>query len=157
MRPVRRWLALWPKNRKIRSPCSTSRQSRSNKAISLVRAALLKRIAGPPELRARAEESLAVIENRETGKVNLMRLRLAARLGPVNWMIEKRYIKALADLNFPDRAIAELETCLGGRALSRRELADDERACCNGPAGLTKRRSPSRKRKPTMFICTIAR
>ena len=30
--------------------------------------------------------------------VNLMRLRLAARLGPSNWMIEKRYIKALADV-----------------------------------------------------------
>jgi hypothetical protein len=53
-----------------------------------------------------------VLENRETGKVDLMRLRLAARLGPVDWMIEKRYVKALADLNFPERAIAELQTCL---------------------------------------------
>jgi predicted Zn-dependent protease len=74
--------------------------------------ALLKRIAEPPELRARAEESLAVLENRESGKVDLIRLRLAARLGPVNWMIEQRYIKALADLNFPDPAIAELKSCL---------------------------------------------
>ena len=30
----------------------------------------------------------------------------------MNWAIEKRYIKALADLSFPDRAIAELKTCL---------------------------------------------
>ena len=75
--------------------------------------ALLKKITDPPELWARAEESLAVLENRETGKVNLMRLRLAARLGPPNWVIEQRYIKALADLNFPDRAIIELKTCLG--------------------------------------------
>jgi tetratricopeptide (TPR) repeat protein len=74
--------------------------------------ALLKRITGSPEIRARVEESLAVIENRESGKVDLMRLRLAARLGPVNWMIEKRYIKALTDLHFPDRALAELKTCL---------------------------------------------
>jgi len=74
--------------------------------------ALLKRIAEPPELRARAEESLVVLENRESGKVDLIRLRLAARLGPPNWMIEKRYIKALADLNYPDRAITELKTCL---------------------------------------------
>jgi tetratricopeptide (TPR) repeat protein len=74
--------------------------------------ALLKRIAEPPELRARAEESLAVLENRESGKIDLIRLRLAARLGPLNWMIEQRYIKALADFNFPDRAIAELKSCL---------------------------------------------
>ncbi len=74
--------------------------------------AILLRIKEPPELRARAEESLAVLENRESGKVNLLRLRLAARLGPTNWMIEKRYIKALADLNYPERAITELKTCL---------------------------------------------
>ncbi len=74
---------------------------------------LLKKITDPPELWARAEESLAVLENRETGNVNLMRLRLAARLGPPNWAIEQRYIKALADLNSPDRAIIELKTCIG--------------------------------------------
>ena len=74
--------------------------------------AFLKRVTGAPELRARAEESLAVLENRESGKVDLLRLRLAARLGPVDWMIEKRYVKALADLNFPERAIAELGSCL---------------------------------------------
>ena len=34
--------------------------------------ALLKRVTGAPELRARAEESLAVLENRESGKVDLM-------------------------------------------------------------------------------------
>ena len=90
--------------------------------------ALLKKIKDPPELRARAEESLAVLENRETGKVNLMRLRLASRLGPPNWAIEQRYIKALTDLNFPDRAITELKTCLASRSLSRGELANDERA-----------------------------
>ena len=38
---------------------------------------LLKKITEPPELQARAEESLAVLENRETGMVDLMRLRLA--------------------------------------------------------------------------------
>ena len=74
--------------------------------------ARLKKIVKPPEIRARAEESLAVLENRETGKVNLIRLRLAALLGPPNWAIEQRYIKALADLGYPDRAITELKTCL---------------------------------------------
>ena len=74
---------------------------------------ILKKITHPPELWARAEESLAVLGNRETGEVNLMRLRLAARLGPPNWSIEQRYIKALADTGFPDRAIVELKTCIG--------------------------------------------
>jgi predicted Zn-dependent protease len=74
--------------------------------------ALLKRVTEPDELRARAEESLVVLENRESGKVDFMRLRLACRLGPPNWMIEKRYIKTLADSNYPDRAITELATCL---------------------------------------------
>ncbi len=73
---------------------------------------ILQGIKEPPELRARAEESLAVLENRESGKVNLMRLRLAARLGTPNWMIERRYVKALADLNYPERAITELKTSL---------------------------------------------
>ena len=74
---------------------------------------LLKKVTKPPELRARAEESLAVLENRESGKVNLLRLRLAARLGSANWALEKRYVQALADLGFPDKAIVELKTSLG--------------------------------------------
>jgi len=74
--------------------------------------ALLNQIAEPDDLRARAQESLAVLENRESGTLNLIRLRLASRLGPPNWMIEQRYIKALADGGYPDRAITELKTCL---------------------------------------------
>jgi predicted Zn-dependent protease len=74
--------------------------------------ALLKGLTDPPEIRARAEESLAVLENRESGQVNLQRLRLAARIGPSNWASEKRYVKALADFNFADRAIVELKTCI---------------------------------------------
>ncbi|HEY2798976.1 MAG TPA: tetratricopeptide repeat protein [Chthoniobacterales bacterium] len=73
---------------------------------------LLQKIQSPPALEARAQESLAVLENRESGKVDVIRLRLAARLGPANWAIEKRYIKALADLGYPDRAIKELKTCI---------------------------------------------
>lgn len=74
--------------------------------------ALLQRIGEPAELRAQAEESLVVLENRESGKVDLIRLRLAARLGAPNWMIEKRYIKALADLNYSGLGLAELRHCL---------------------------------------------
>ncbi|HSU85902.1 MAG TPA: tetratricopeptide repeat protein, partial [Chthoniobacterales bacterium] len=74
--------------------------------------ARLQKILEPAEIRARAEESLAVLENRESGTVNTIRLRLAARLGPPNWEIEQRYIKALADLGYPDGAITELKTCI---------------------------------------------
>ena len=72
----------------------------------------LDKIAQPPELRARAEESLAVLEKAQTGEIDLMRLRLAARLGPSNWEIEKRYIEALADLGFYERGLSELKMCL---------------------------------------------
>lgn len=74
--------------------------------------ARLAKITHPPELQARAQESLAVLENWESGEVNLLRLRFAARLGAANWEIEKRYIKAFADSNYPDRAIHELKPCL---------------------------------------------
>ncbi len=74
---------------------------------------LLQKVTEPPDVAARALESLAVLENRETGQVNLLRLRLAARTGAANWGIEKRYVRALADSGFPERAITELRTCLG--------------------------------------------
>ena len=96
---------------------------------------MLKKIKEPPELQARAQESLAVLENRETGTVDLMRLRLASRLGPSNWTIEQRYIKALTDVGYPDRAITELKTCLVVAPISGGKLADDEQALAeNRPA-----------------------
>ncbi|MBA3833917.1 MAG: tetratricopeptide repeat protein [Chthoniobacterales bacterium] len=74
--------------------------------------ALLQKITDPPEIEARAQESLVILESRESGQLNLLRLRLAARLGAANWGIEQRYIQALAGRGFPDRAITELKTCL---------------------------------------------
>ncbi len=73
---------------------------------------LLTRVSDPPALQALAQERLALLENQETGKIDLMRLRLAARIGPANWSIEKRYIQTLAGSGYPDRAIHELKTCL---------------------------------------------
>jgi Tfp pilus assembly protein PilF len=73
---------------------------------------LLESITDPPEIKARAQESLAVMEYRQSGKVNLLRLRLAARLGPPNWAMEKRYVSALSDVGDAARAIIELRTCL---------------------------------------------
>ena len=65
-----------------------------------------------PFVEAEAYDLLAVLDYREKGRVDLLRLRLAARTGPPNWAIEKRYIRTLADADQPERAISELETCL---------------------------------------------
>ena len=73
---------------------------------------LLKGITEPEELRARATESLALLEGHETGHINLMQLRLAARIGPPNWEIERTYINALASSGYAKKAIEELKTCL---------------------------------------------
>jgi cytochrome c-type biogenesis protein CcmH/NrfG len=73
---------------------------------------LLGRAVQIPFAAAKAYELLAVLENKETGQANLLRLRLAARTGPPDWSIEKRYIKVLDETGFPDRAIAELKLCL---------------------------------------------
>ncbi|MEP6810453.1 MAG: hypothetical protein ABI992_09435, partial [Chthoniobacterales bacterium] len=54
----------------------------------------------------------AVLESKETGKVNLTRLRLASRTGAPNWEIEKRYIKVMAESDDLPAALAELQNCL---------------------------------------------
>jgi tetratricopeptide (TPR) repeat protein len=118
--------------------------------------ALLKKINDPPDVWARAEESLAVLENRETGNVNLMRLRLASRLGPPNWAIEQRYIKALKDLNFPDRAIIELKTCLGV-APYRAESWQVMASSCTISDARKRQRLLWPRRRQMMCTCMIGR
>ena len=61
---------------------------------------------------AHANELLAVLENKEHGQANLLRLRLATRTGFPNWSIEKRYVKVLAETGAMARAIQELRVCL---------------------------------------------
>jgi tetratricopeptide (TPR) repeat protein len=65
-----------------------------------------------PITEPKAQELLAVLEGKESGRINLLRLRLAARTGPPDWSIEKRYIKALDELGYTDRAITEVKSCL---------------------------------------------
>lgn len=65
-----------------------------------------------PLTEAKAHELLAILESKQTGNVNLLRLRLAARSGPPDWAIERRYIKALEESGSSDRAITELKACL---------------------------------------------
>jgi tetratricopeptide (TPR) repeat protein len=73
---------------------------------------LLRRATQMPLVAAQAYEFLAVLENKENGRVDLMRLRLAARTGPPNWSIEKRYIKVLDESGATASAINELVACL---------------------------------------------
>jgi tetratricopeptide (TPR) repeat protein len=73
---------------------------------------LLMRATQMPLVDAQAQELLAILENKESGKVDLMRMRLAARTGPSDWSIEKRYIQLLDETGATAAAINELLTCL---------------------------------------------
>lgn len=72
----------------------------------------LKRAQQSPLVEAKAHELLAVLENKETGTANLIRMRLAARTGPPDWAIEKRYINLLDETGNRERAIGEIRLCL---------------------------------------------
>jgi tetratricopeptide (TPR) repeat protein len=72
----------------------------------------LQRATKMPLVEAQAHELLAVLENKENGRVDLLRLRLAARTGPPNWSIEKRYVKVLDESGATAQAIIELQVCL---------------------------------------------
>ena len=72
----------------------------------------LQRATKMPLVEAQAHELLAVLENKENGRVDLLHLRLAARTGPPNWSIEKRYVKVLEESGATAQAITELQACL---------------------------------------------
>ncbi len=72
----------------------------------------LERARKNPLMEPRALELLAVLEIKTTGSVDLRRFRLAARTGPPDWPIEKRYVAALRESGQRDRAITELKLCL---------------------------------------------
>ena len=73
---------------------------------------LLDRAATIPFIAPRAYELLAVLNHRETGQIDLSLFQLAARKGPPNWSIERRYIQALDQSGSTNDAIAELKSCL---------------------------------------------
>jgi predicted Zn-dependent protease len=73
---------------------------------------LLTRATQMPLVEAQAHEYLAVLENKESGKADVMRMRLASRTGHANWEIEKRYIRLLDETGSTAAAINELLTCL---------------------------------------------
>jgi predicted Zn-dependent protease len=74
---------------------------------------LASRATKLPVVDAQGHELLAVVENKEHGRANLLRMRLAARTGPPNWSIEKRYISLLDETGATSNAIGELQHCLG--------------------------------------------
>jgi len=73
---------------------------------------LLNRAIQMPIVEAQAHQLLAVLEHKENGKIDLMRMRLASRTGPPNWSIEKAYIQLLDETGARAAAINELLACL---------------------------------------------
>ena len=73
---------------------------------------LLERATKMEAVCAQAHELLAVLEYKEHGQVDLLRLRLASRTGTPQWSIEKRYVQALDASGQRGAALGELENCL---------------------------------------------
>jgi Tfp pilus assembly protein PilF len=73
---------------------------------------LLGRAKDLPLVDAQAFELLAVLEFKEHERVDPLRFRLAARTGPPNWRIERRYIDVLDQTGATPAAINELKACL---------------------------------------------
>jgi predicted Zn-dependent protease len=73
---------------------------------------LLGQAVTMPLVANKAHELLAIIENRQNGRSDVLRMRLAAHTGYANWLIEKRYIKLLAEMGAVKAAIQELRVCL---------------------------------------------
>ena len=73
---------------------------------------LLNRTPKIPLIEAKANELFAVLEYKENGRIDLPRFRLAARTGPPDWTLEKRYVEALDQSGATEAAIAELKSCL---------------------------------------------
>ncbi len=65
-----------------------------------------------PLVEAQGYELMAIREHAETGRVNVLRMRLASRTGPPQWPIEKRYVRVLDETGATEAAITELQKCL---------------------------------------------
>ena len=73
---------------------------------------LLNRAVNMPLVNARAYELLAMVDQKEKGELNLLKLHLATQTGPPNWSIERRYLQALNQGGATTRAIDELRSML---------------------------------------------
>ena len=72
----------------------------------------LARAQKNPVSLAQAEEMLAMVEQKEKGQINLVRLHLAWRTDPPSWAIMRRYLAALAVSGQLPTAVAELQVLL---------------------------------------------
>ena len=72
----------------------------------------LERTQKIPLSRAQAEEMLALVEQKETGQLNLSRLRAASRIDPPSWPTMRRYLAALSLTGQTNKAVAELQNLL---------------------------------------------
>ncbi len=72
----------------------------------------LARAQKNPVSEPRAHEMMAVLESKESGTVDLIRLRLASRTGAPSWAITQRYIRALDESGRTDLAVRELRAVL---------------------------------------------
>jgi tetratricopeptide (TPR) repeat protein len=72
----------------------------------------LERAQKNPMSLAQAEEMLAMLEQKEKGQINLLRLRLASRTDPPLWSIMRRYLAALSVSGQTEKAAAELRAVL---------------------------------------------
>lgn len=77
------------------------------RARELLDAAITNPIVAP-----QAQELRVIVEHKETGTANMHRMRLAARTGPPNWSIEKRYIRLMAESGSMGAAVGELHNLL---------------------------------------------
>jgi tetratricopeptide (TPR) repeat protein len=72
----------------------------------------LERAQKNPVSLAQAEEMLAMVEQKEKGRINLLRLHMASRTDPPSWPIMRRYLAALAVTGQTEKAVAELQAVL---------------------------------------------
>ena len=72
----------------------------------------LKRAQRNPLSLAQAEELLALVEQKEKGRIDLSRLRIASRTDPPSWSTMRRYLAALSLTGQTEKAVAELQTLL---------------------------------------------
>lgn len=73
---------------------------------------ILTRAKDLPVVDAQANELLAVLEHKEHGTLDIRRFHLAARTGPPNWRLERRYIEVLDQAGNTAAAIEELAKLL---------------------------------------------
>lgn len=73
---------------------------------------LLDRAETMDVIAAQARELRVILDNQESGKVDILRMRLASRTGWSNWQIEKRYIRLLAENGAIGAAVAETNATL---------------------------------------------